>query len=372
MKKLFSLLFCSLAICASAQVSTSVSSSVSSSVYYLIPTAEKSAADFVVADTAQYLPLEDGYQPEREAFAWFASRYAATQVVTIKDIEDGKLLTDGSLGNVKVLWMNISRVGLTLEQFDAMYNSTFRANLKAFVEAGGNLFLSSQATRFVADMGRSKWWPNDYKYDNYAKCPVEDVWYITFQFCNGTDNGTHAVYKYMTDVAQLDGIDAHYPIYADTVRTDNNNAWGDFDLYWRETGHDPETEEAPKGCDIARQTCFESAQNCKILGGWGHTRGLDYAGFVEFPATDTFKGTVITMGLAAYQWTKGNTKIYNIQNLTAGILDYLTPADATPTTIVEQTSIGENEIFDILGRRVSAATANGLYIINGHKVLVSK
>lgn len=368
MKKLFSLLFCSLAISASAQVS----SSVSSGVYYLMPTAEKSAADFVVADTATYLPWEDGYQPERNAFAWFASRYAATQVVTIKDVEDGKLLSDGNLGNVKVLWINISRVGLALHEFDSIYNSTFRTNLKAFVEAGGNLFLSSQATRFVTDMGRSKWWPNDYKYDGYVKCSEEDVWYITFNYCNGTDYGTHAVYKYMADVAKLDEIDARYPIFADTVRTDNNCAWGDFGLYWRESGHDPETEEVPGGCDIARQTVFEETQNCKILGGWGHTRGLDYAGFIEFPATDTYKGTVITMGLAAYQWTEGNTKIYNIQNLTAGILDYLTPADATPTTIVEQTSTGEDEIFDILGRRVSAATANGLYIINGHKVLVSK
>ncbi len=369
MKKLFSLFLCCLAISASAQPSSQ-----SSQVYYLIPTSEKSAADFVVADTATYLPWENGYQPERQAFEWFASRYAANQVVTIKDVEEGKLLTDDKLGTIKVLWINVARVGLELVQFDSIFNNNnnFRTNLKAFVEAGGNLFLSSQATRFVADMGRSKWWPNDYKCDDYnTNVKIDDVWYITFNYCTGTEYSSHAIYKYMENISQFDNVDARYPIYANTVRTDNNTGWGEWDLYWKETGHDTETEPVPGGCDIARQNFFEQAQNCKILGGWGHTRGLDYAGLVEFLPTDNYKGTVITMGLAAYQWTKGNSYLYNIQNLTAGILDYLTPSDTTPTLVVEQTATGENEIYDILGRRVSAAT-NGLYIINGHKVLVSK
>ena len=318
MKKI-SLVFSALlmTLCASAQV------------YYLLPaTGDVNANE--VTDVNTYLPEEDGQQPERNAYAWFAENYGAN-ILTIKDVVEGKLLTDGQLGDVKVLWVNVARVGLELSQFDAMFSYDFRNRLGDFVKAGGNVFLSSQSTRLVSEMGRCSWWPNDYQFGEYKSGIIKpengdeyfDEWNITFNFCTGSDKKEHSVYAKMENLAQKDGVDAIFPMQKGTLRTDNNTGWADWYYYWTNTGHNAETEAVPSGCDAARQSLFEDAQTCQILGGWGHTRGLDYAGFVEFFPKDEFRGTVITMGLAAYQWCNANEDIYNIKNLTKGVLDYL-------------------------------------------------
>ncbi len=345
MKKLFSILLCCmLTVVASAQV------------YYLVPDATQSAS--AITDVASLLPEENGQQPERNAYAWFASQYGADHFLTIKDVTDGALLTDGELGSVKVLWINVARVGLELSQFDALFTQDFRYRLKLFVQAGGNLFLTSQSTRLVAAIDRCSWWPNDYKFDDYETLSESDVWYVTFDFCNGTDHGSHAVYANMTEKGQRDGVDAMFPLQAGTQRTNNNTGWGDWKYYWTHTGHDTLTNPVPGGCDVARRTLFEDEQHCQILGGWGHTRGLDYAGFVEFFPYGDYKGTVIAMGLAAYQWCTANTKIDNIKTLTHNVLSYLSlpyslawSADAAATAVV--------------GTDVTAtATANSLYTIS--------
>lgn len=82
----------------------------------------------------------------------------------------------------------------------------------------------------------------------------------------------------------------------------------------------PDGENAGKN---KRVVIFESAQNCQILGGFGHTQGMDYAGMIEFFPAGNYKGTVIVMGLAAYQWGTSNTDVNNVKLLTQGILDYL-------------------------------------------------
>lgn len=346
MKKLLSLLLCCmLTLVASAQV------------YYLIPSADKSAAE--ITSTDLFLPDENGQQPERNAYAWFCQQYGTDHIVTVKDVVDGQLLTDGALGSVQVLWVNVARVGLELHQFDSIFSPAFRSQLKLFVQAGGNLYLSSQASRLVSEIGRCSWWPNDYTYGDYATCSETDVWNITFNFCTGADHASHAVYANMTDKGQKDDIDATFPLQAGTQRTDNNTGWGDWKTYWFLAGHDTvaDHDPVPGGCDVARQNLFEDNQHCQILGGWGHTRGLDYAGFVEFFPYDTYKGTVIAMGLAAYQWCTANTRVANVQNLTRGVLDYLSlpyslawSADAaTAATIGSTASV--------------TATANSLYTI---------
>ena len=332
MKKLFSLLLCCmLTFVASAQV------------YYLIPSADKSAAE--ITSTDLFLPAENGQQPERNAYTWFCSQYDTDRIVTVKDVIDGKLLTDGALGSVQVLWINVARVGLALSQFDSIFSPDFRNQLKLFVQAGGNLYLSSQATRLVSEIGRCSWWPSDYQNGDYATSSETDVWYITFNFCTGADHASHAVYATMTDKGQIDGVDATFPLQAGTQRTNNNTGWVDWNFYWTNTGHSIDTDPVPGGCDAARRSLFEDTQHCQILGGWGHTRGLDYAGFIEFFPHDTYKGTVIAMGLAAYQWCTANNRVANVQNLTRGVLDYLSlpyslawSADAATTATIGSTA----------------------------------
>lgn len=335
----------------------------SAQVYYLIPSVDTSAS--AITSTDSFLPEEDGQQPERNAYTWFCSQYGNDHIVTVKDVVDGKLLTDGELGSVQVLWINVARVGLQLSQFDSIFATDFRNQLKLFVQAGGNLYLSSQATRLVTEIGRCSWWPNDYQCNGYESYTEPQSWDIAFNFCTGVDHASHAVYANMTDKGQKDEVDAIFPLQEGTQRTDNNTGWGNWDLYWTQTGH---TDAAPGGCDPLRQSNFEDAQHCQILGGWGHTRGMDYAGFIEFFPHDTYKGTVIAMGLAAYQWCTANTRVANVQNLTKGVLDYLSlpyslawSADAATAATIGSTAgvtATANPLYTITYASADPATAS--------------
>lgn len=307
-------------------VALMVSMSLSAQVGYVIPYTPEVAysGELNVYEYIPYEASEAGEEsPERKAYEWFRDTYsnaAGKQYFTVKDIRDGRLLS-GGVPVVQVLWINVDRVGYTLGDFDGLYNnSDFKAALRSYVEAGGNLYLSKQATRLVAGIERCTWWPSEYKCDGYGQ--ANDRWYLTNIFCGNFDRSGHAVFSNVTGYDNF-----HFPMTygdgADYRRTDNNCGWGDWNLYAPGIG----------GCEVypdgdnegknKRVVIFESAQNCQILGGFGHTQDMDYAGMIEFFPRDNYKGTVIVMGLAAYQWGTSNKDVINVKLLTQGILDYL-------------------------------------------------
>ena len=315
-KKIFSLFFASVfAMCLSAQVG------------YLIPyTADVNFNS--IGNVYDYLPLESSgsveESPERKAYEWFNNDYNNAagknkKFFTVKDIKEGALLSEG-VPTVTALWVNVDRVGYSLVDFDVMFNDDFKTALENYVKAGGNLYLSKQATRLVTKINRCSWWPREYKNGGYED--GSDVWKMTDNFCAGYNRHGHAMIKYIEDYA--DGW--HFPLTSGEgtyKRTNNNNLWDDWSAYGiSENGCDAYPDGDLKDKNI-RVHKFETAQNCQILGGWGHTQGMDCAGFIEFFPNGDFKGTVVVMGLSAYQWGASNKSVYNVKNLTKGVLDYL-------------------------------------------------
>ena len=308
-------------------------------VAYLIPVTDKSAAD--LTDTVAALP-EGAYNvtikdvnyngtllPERNAYNWFRTTYPEGQVLTLKDVKDGKLLVgEGEMKTpaVRALWIYVDRFGLSIDEYDALFNYEVHDALKAFVKAGGNLFTAGQAARVVSAIGRTTYWPG-YASTNLQP-NVTDTWFVTTNFCTGRDLRGHAAFATCVDKAKWDDVEnAIFPLTSNAAaynRTDNNNVWGDWNLYWKDySGKEiSDDNKVPGGCDAMRAKSLEESQNCQILGGWGHTRGLDCAGFIEFFPNGDYKGTVMAMGLAAYQWSTQNT-CANMQHLTKGVLDYL-------------------------------------------------
>lgn len=328
MKKYFLLTLLSVAMMAQAQI------------YYLMPTAAENAP---VENVYNVLPYEaDTFgvevSPERRAYNWFmdANGFDGAGYVTIKDLTEGLV----TAADCKVLWVNIDRVGLSLGDFDAMFNDDVTAALRTYVEEGGNLYVTKQAARLASKIGRTDWWPNDYQSNAYFTVAGNDEWQICFHFCCD-GNTEHQCYQYMENGQAQDGLEfvTRYPLVSGDgegttySRTDNNCAWGDWRFYLGTI----EGSEEPLygGCDPLRRSTFEEHINGKVLGGWGHTRGLDYAGFIEFYPTDTYAGRVMAMGLAAYQWGEQNKSEYNVKNLTRGILEYLNPTVTTNRDEVE-------------------------------------
>lgn len=186
-----------------------------------------------------------------------------------------------------------------------------------------------------------------------------DTWYMTYDFCTGANRNDHPVYRYTTNHEERDGV-GHttcLPLCSGSGtyrRTDNNSIWGDWGAYGI----------TAEGCDPSRRHSLQLAMDCRVLGGWGHTRGMDCAGMLEFVPTSDFRGTVIAMGLAAYQWGVQNTSQYNVEALTRGCLEYLEEqspmavstlsAPQTSTKVLRngrlyiETSLGT---FDALGTR---------------------
>ena len=300
-------------------------------VAYLIPVTDKSAA--ALTDTVAALPVISfggvEQNPERNAYNWFHATYPDGQVFTLKDVKEGKLLVgEAQTPAVRALWIYVDRFGLSIGDYDALFNHKVHDALKAFVKAGGNLFTAGQAARVVAGIGRTAYWP-DYRSDAVqTNIAATDVWFVTTDFCTGRDLRGHAAFATCVGKVEKDEVtNAIFPLISNAAtynRTDNNNTWGDWSLYWRNySGNEvSDSNPVPDGCDPNRAKSLEESQNCQILGGWGHTRGLDCAGFIEFFPNGDYKGTVMAMGLAAYQWSTQNT-CANMQHLTKGVLDYL-------------------------------------------------
>lgn len=360
MKRLFSLaLALAFGLCANAKI------------YYLLPTA---AVNAPVNDVLDYLPYEgDGTEanvevsPERRAYNYLKALNAEEEnYLTIKDVLEGALL-DSNL-QVTTLWVNIDRWGFTLEAFDGLFTDSVATALGNFSRAGGNLYLTKQAARLVSKMLRTDWWPSDYCSNGYFD--VNDDWQMCFDFCTGGNlDPQHEAFQYMENAQPQDGLEynTRFPLVSgDTIggktyrRSDNNCAFGDW-MHYLGCAKDEQGEcrldehqnpyPAYGGCDPLRRSTFEEHINGKVLGGWGHTRGLDYAGMIEFYPTEEFTGRVIINGLAAYQWGAQNTSEYNVKNLTRGCLEYLNKG-AEPTAVEHNRETRKAEKTLVNGRLV--------------------
>lgn len=269
----------------------------------------------------------DQYQPEYQSAKWFYDNYVVPG--NGRFIHKDEVFPTG----MKVLWVHGDRVDQNTGDFyNAFGGDAFKTKLKAFVQVGGKVFLSKQATRFANDIGRCTWAPS---YDQSGYNDGSDTWYMVSNFVtvgSGVDRHNHLAFRYMQDYTEHGGEGyCRWPLVngdGTYKRSDHKYMWGEPGDVWSNTYGISEGT-----TDVARLNAFESAQNCQILGGWGHTTALDGVTMVEFLPTASFAGTVIAQGVPAYQWTTPNTAIYNVKNLTKGVLEYLNNADTYTRTV---------------------------------------
>lgn len=258
---------------------------------------------------------ENGFLPDYVAAKWFEANYVNNGIgcfLNPRDYNATNLIPQ----EVEVLWIHNDHVGLTSDQyFTDLGRENFVAALRQFVDRGGKVFLSKQATRLVGDLHLMGIYDNqiDYYYPSYPQADKmgykdyttepKDKWKIRYKYTYDTgesiDYSDHPVYNGFTE----------YPMIQDNVRrTDNNyllfhglNTYNEF-------------------------TSKESEYQCKLLGCWGHNEGPYEGGlFAEFLPRTAGQGTVIMMGAAAYHWTGNNIDDINdnLKTLTKNILDYL-------------------------------------------------
>ena len=277
----------------------------------------------------------ENLKPDYTAAKWFYDNYVSQGTgcfINPTDYSSSVAIPSA----IKVLWVHSDKWGLASDDYyAALGGDNFRDALKNYIIAGGNAFLSKQATRLIRDIGRAQYYPcYEFAGSEYSG-GASDTWYMTDDFKwvgTGVSRHWHRAFRFMTGYRTDDNV-SHWPLVSAASsynRTDHWYLWGKS----RNGSHEEMETWNDYGCESdcgfnqkGRLTNFESKQKCTILGGWGQTANLDAVGMAEFyPATVSetdFKGSVITMGLGAYQWTTDNT-CANMANLTKGVLEYLT------------------------------------------------
>ena len=259
-------------------------------------------------------------KPEKNAYDWFMNTYSASDkhVLTLQQVKDGSLLTAGAPA-FKALWVNIDAVGLA-DLAAAGIDDDVIAAIKTYVQAGGNVLLTKQATKIVADIDRM-----GVRTGGYSK--LEPSWPVRSKE-NYTTSGTIAVQPLLGSADNTPDRDAsQHPIYAGmsnynladgvhmTYDVNSNYSWIELD---RKDGSG-----RVGNTNIDQLNLFQSDWACSILAVQGNIGDFCLPVIMEFHPTVTYKGTVLMIGSAGYQWGSSNNALDNVKLLTSNALNYL-------------------------------------------------
>lgn len=258
---------------------------------------------------------ENDFRPDYVAAKWFEETYVNNDIgcfLNPRDYNATNLIPQ----EVEVLWIHNDHVGLSSDKyFEALGRENFVDALREFVDRGGKVFLSKQATRLVGDLhmlgmhdAENYVYPSFKHENNSGYITNDDHWRIKNTYTYGDETigySSHAVYN---------GLDGYPVLQTNNIRTNNEylieqiNELTAYDAY------------------IAAEQQYQ----CRLLGCYGNGQA-HYAGaiFVEFLPRTAGQGTVIMMGAPAYHWTGKEIGDINenLTKLTKNILDYLVTID---------------------------------------------
>lgn len=325
-------------------------------------------------------------KPEYNAAAWFETNYINKDLgrwVTLPEVAMGGW---EALQSLKVIWVNVDRVDLADLESTGI-TADVVAGLKAYVENGGNLFVTKQANHIIYQMGRMGYAPG-WAAGGYHK--GGDVWQINPHLLlwppigGEVDRSTHPIYKDLTTETRTfdftyEGDTAAtvvpfevFPMVGAVSRTDNNNMWTDMFRKDPVTGGQMEALEGTTHYDngnALRLHDFEADWNCQVLSVWGHVLDACAPGLIVFNPDGDFKGTIISCGFAAYQWGTSNDYIANVQQLSANALEILGGTD----TAVENVNTDKviKGVYNLFGQKIDreSMVRGNIYIVDGKKVV---
>lgn len=257
------------------------------------------------------IPRQYEQSPERRAWIWFNDAYVSLGL--------GQFICFNDLNNIPsdihAIWIYVDRVDFGTTAFDNLF-ADYIAQLQAFVNNGGNIFLCKQATRLEKDLVAATMANDQVIVPDYNDGPYQGAatWGVDFRFEFPGDvtwsNADHPMFKY------LPHKDDNYAELIWTnggMLTDHNCGIGIGAL------------DMDSIKDVAGLTTFQARNNCKVLGCWANGDGCHYGGAIEFYPNGTRQGTVIMMGLAAYSYINNNAGNgwENTQAMTWNTLNYL-------------------------------------------------
>ena len=257
-----------------------------------------------------------GSADEKDAVAWFQKNYVSAN--------KGVLLTPATIDDLDIekhsaCWVMCDRVGIERgwKNLPAalVSNATIEA-LKAYAADGGNLFLTNHATQLTVALDRISETYAPVIYGSGEGGQNDDIWGVhpiigREDLGEVYDHRGHEIYQGMTYEPTM---------YAGIYCFEGPGIKGDHNCMWDMNAISGVVENPNKIKD------FEEKTNSTVLGTWNHVVDYCCAGIVDFDPTTTFKGRILAVGLAAYEWNLGgtpNSKQDQLELFTANCLKYI-------------------------------------------------
>ena len=264
----------------------------------------------IAAESEEALTDDD----ELAALAWFKANCPNGKVITTAT------LTAQALSECQVVWVAIDRVGIGIGVDKLPLSSEAIALLANYYRAGGNLLLTNHATQLVDAMGRTSGRLPGIFGDGEGGSGT-DIWFINANIGlgvadrgEGYDHRSHEIFSGLW-VGTFNDYEA-IPLIGPGQREDHNCMW-DLNAYGYATLY-------PEAGNVVN--AFQQENQAVVLATWGHVVDWCCAGLVEFLPTESYKGSCIAVGLAAYEWNQNsgaNDYHYNIKRMTRNMLVYL-------------------------------------------------
>lgn len=279
---------------------------------------------------------------EKAAYDWFVNTYGEDNVIFADELDKV------SKKKFDCIWIHASRAGIASgfnNLPEVFKNDALKTRLNAFVNDGGNLYLTKHAVQIAVGMGRVKNADGTAREVNVFGSNSNDV-------KTGVDSD-----PWNMSIVHYDNDWSDHVLFANMQKTDTkliplmtgNHSRLDYNCLWLIDSKEAKDE-------------FCKTNNCEVLGTWGHNGGQNGVGMVmfypqktesantkkQFRITDAGdvvdrRGTILVNGLAAYQWnvlSGENGSKDNIEAMTNGMLQYLSP-------VVDEETIDKKGFADI-------------------------
>lgn len=283
-----------------------------------VPETDDAYMGYVVID--DFENLDDD---EQASYNWFKKNYVDTGKGAFID---SRTVNGISAEDFNAIMLHVDRVGLTngIEKLPGrMGTEEFVNMIKSYVTAGGNLFLSNHACQYVEAIGRI---PENCKIagfgagdggpgsDYWSACPYQGYGEDgTGEYCD--DHTGHPLFKGLELTPEL-VTDYNFPpgyaLIGMEWREDHNCIW------------DVNAMGYQGGANNIRN--FQEDQACECLATWSHVRDWCVSGMTDFHAKGEYKGRIVAIGLAAYEWHQNvgvNPFHSNIEKIAENALSYL-------------------------------------------------
>lgn len=271
------------------------------SVVYNVNVVSNSTKEYAFIGTAATLQAVTN-DDEKAAAAWFFATYPESDYVSFSSIEGGR-----NLGNYKIMWWHFDSAQ---DLPAAALTSNVINALKVYRASGGNLLLTSFATKYVETLGvvPAGRGPNNAFGDFLPNGFVAgDDWGISFK-----GKESHPVFQNL----QTYEAGKAYLLEKGTFRLNHTCWW--FLPDWGGYGNGANWRTITGGVNLASEAWDDNLDGRVGIAEWPQTTGAGNVMIIAFGAYDWYSEPIGTASTV-------NTYLPNIKTITKNAIDYLKP-----------------------------------------------